>query len=95
MRANRISCINKTKETSLAIEAHSTSITQLQESIVKLQEELSSKQEANSTLQTQLEGVSAEQSFLDKEIEKLEGELGALSHPDFSLNNTSTLTYMI
>ena len=36
LRANKISCINKTKETRSAIEAHSTLTTQLQESIVKL-----------------------------------------------------------
>ena len=71
LRPNKISCISKAKETRSAIGAHNTSITQLQESIVKLQKELSSKLEANSALQTWLEGVSAEQSSLDKEIEKI------------------------
>ena len=60
LRPNRISCISKAKETRSAIEAHNTSITKLQESIVKLQKEFSSKQEANSALQTWLEGVLAE-----------------------------------
>ena len=91
LRAKRISCVNKAKETKSAIEVHNTLITLLQESMVKLQEDLSSVQEANSTLQTQLEGVTAEQSSLDKAIEKLECELGALSHLDFSLDNISTL----
>ena len=56
---------------------------------------LTSNQEANSALQTQLEGVTAEWSSLRKEIEKLEGELGALSHPNFSLENISSLTNII
>ena len=91
LRAKRISCVNKAKETKSTIEVHNTLITLLQESMVKLQEDLSSVQEANSTLQTQLEGVTTEQSSLDKAIEKLECELGALSHLDFSLDNISTL----
>ena len=33
--------------------------------------------------------------FLNKEIEKLEGELRALSHSDFSLKNISVLTNTI
>ena len=36
LRPNRISCISKAKETRSAIEAYNTSITKLQESIVKL-----------------------------------------------------------
>ena len=79
----------------MAIKAHNTSITQLQESITKLQEDLLSKQKASSAIQTQLEGAAAEQSSLDKEIEKLEGELGALSHPNFSLENISALADII
>ena len=50
----------------------------------RLQVELTSQQEASSALQAQLEGVIAERNSLKKEIEKLEGELGALSDPNFS-----------
>ena len=95
LRAKESSCINKAKETESALEVHGTSITQLQESINRLKVELSSKQEVNSALQAQLEGVTAEHSSLRKEIEKLEGELGALSHPDFSFENISSLTNII
>jgi len=56
---------------------------------------LSSKQEASSALQTQLEGVVVKQNSLDKEIEKLEAELGALRHPYFSLKNISALKDII
>nr|POE50391.1 hypothetical protein CFP56_35564 [Quercus suber] len=68
LRVKRTSCINKVKKTKSAIEAHSTSITQLQECITKVQEDLSSKQEASSTLQTQLKGIEVEQDSLNKEI---------------------------
>ncbi|XP_030962283.1 ubiquitin carboxyl-terminal hydrolase 12-like isoform X1 [Quercus lobata] len=95
LRAKESSCINKAKETESALEVHGTSITQLQESINRLKVELTSKQEVNSALQAQLEGVTAERSYLRKEIEKLEGELGALSHPDFSFENISSLTNII
>ena len=95
LRAKESSCINKAKETESALEVYGTSITQLQESINRLKVELTSKQEVNSALQAQLEGVTAERSSLRKEIEKLEGELGALSHPDFSFQNISSLTNII
>ena len=95
LRVKRIACINRAKETKSIIDLHNTLITQLQESLAKLQEDLSSKPEASSAPQTQLEGVAAEQSSLDKEIEKLEGELGALSHPNFSLENISALADII
>lgn len=95
LRVKRISCINKAKETKSAAKADNTLITQLQESKAKLQEDLSSKQEASFSLQTQLEGVAVEQRSLDKEIEKFEGELGALSHLDFSLENISTVADII
>ena len=57
--------------------------------------ELSSQQEANSALQTQLEGVTAERNSLRQDIEKLEGEPGALSNPDFTLENFHFLTNII
>ena len=69
-----------------------TSITQLQESIKRLQVELTSQQEISSALQAQLKGVTAERNSLKKEIEKLKGDLGALSDLDFSLENFSFLT---
>ena len=72
-----------------------TLITQLQESIKRLQVELTSKQEASSILQAQLEGVTAKCSSLRQKIEKLEGKLGALSHLDFSFENISSLTNII
>ena len=61
----------------------------------KLQVELTPQQEAISTLQTQLEGVTAECNSLRKEIEKLECELGALSDLDFSPENFSFLTNIL
>ena len=57
--------------------------------------ELTSQQEASFSLQTQLEGVIVERNSLNKEIEKLEGKLRALSDPDFSLENFSSLTNII
>jgi len=57
--------------------------------------ELTSKQNVSSTLQAQLEGVTVECSSLRKELEKLEGKLGALTHPDFSFENISSLTNII
>ena len=57
--------------------------------------ELTSKQEVSFAFQAQLEGVIAEHNSLRKKIEKLEGELGALSHPDFSFENISYLTNII
>ena len=57
--------------------------------------ELTSQQEASSALQTQLEGVTVEHNSLKKEIEKLEGELEALSDPDFSLENIISLTNIV
>jgi len=72
-----------------------TSITQLQESIKRLQVELTSQQEVSSALQFQIEGFIAERNSLKKEIEKLEGELGALSDPKFSLENFSSLTSIL
>ena len=71
------------------------SITKPQESIKRLQVELSFEQEASSAHQTQIEGVTTECSSLRKEIEKLECELGALSNPDFSLENFSFLTNIL
>ena len=94
LRAKESSCINKVKETESALEVHGTSITQLQESIYRLQVELTSKKGANSAFQAQLKGVTAERNSLRQEIE-LEGELGALSHPDFSFENISSLTNII
>nr|POF06655.1 hypothetical protein CFP56_29244 [Quercus suber] len=91
LRDKESSCINKAKDTESALEVHGTLITQLQESIKRLQVELTSKQEASSALQAQLEGVTVERSSLSQKIEKLEGELGALSHPDFSFE-TSVLS---
>ncbi|KAL4599353.1 hypothetical protein ACB092_11G120600 [Castanea dentata] len=88
LRAKESSCINKVKETVSALEVHGTSIAQLQV-------ELASKQEVSSALQAQLEDVTVERSSLRKEIEKLEGELGALSHPDFSFENIGFLTNII
>ena len=77
------------------MEAHNTLITYIQESIVKLQDDLSSTQEVDSALQTQLEGVTVEQSSLDKEMEKSEGGLGVLSNLDFSFENINTLTNIV
>ena len=57
--------------------------------------ELKSQQEASFALQAQLEGVIAERNSLRKEVEKLESKLGALSDPDFSLKNISSLTNII
>ena len=57
--------------------------------------ELSSQQEASFALQAQIEGVTTEHSSLRKEIEKLEGELEALSDPDFSLENFGFLTNIL
>ena len=59
LRVKENSCINKAKEIESALQVHITSITQLQESISKLQAELTSQQEASSDFQTQLEGVIA------------------------------------
>ena len=91
-RVKETLCINKVKEAELTLQVRVTSITQLQESIKRLQVELTPQQEASSTFQTQIEGVTAEHNSLKKEIEKLEGELGALSYPDFFLENFSSLT---
>ena len=91
-RVNETLCINKVKEAELTLQVRVTSITQLQESIKRLQVELTPQQEASSTLQTQIEGVTAEHNSLKKENEKLEGELGALSDSDFFLENFSSLT---
>ena len=77
------------------LQVHVTSITQLQESIKRRQVELTSQQEASSALQAQLEGVIAKCNSLKKEIEKLEGELGALSDPNFSLENFNFLTNIL
>ena len=57
--------------------------------------ELTSQQEASFALQTQLEGVTVEHNSLKKEIEKLGGKLGALSDPDFSIENFSFLTNIL
>ena len=95
LRVKENSCINIAKETKPTLQVRSTSITQLQEFINKLQAKLTSQQEASSSIQTQLEGVIVERNSLRKEIEKLEGELGALSHLDFSLENISSLTNII
>ena len=95
LRVKRASCITKAEETKLAIKAHIILVTQLQESISKLEEDLSSKLEAGSTLDTQLKGVEEEHGSLNKEIEKLEGDLGSLSHLDFSLENVNTLIDII
>ena len=57
--------------------------------------ELTSQQEASSAFQSQLEGITAEHISLKKEIEKLEGELRALSDPDFSLENFNSLTNIL
>ena len=95
LRVKRNSCINKVDETKLAMKACIASITQLQEFITKLQRDLSFTQEDYSVLQTQLEGVKAEHDSFDEEIKKLESELGALSHPDFSLENINSLTNII
>ena len=57
--------------------------------------ELTSQQEASFALQTQLEVVTTECNSLRKEIEKSEGELGALSDPNFSLENFSFLTNIL
>ena len=77
------------------LQVHVTSITQLLESINKLQVELSSQQEASPALQTQIEGVIIECKSLREEIEKLESKLGALSYLDFSLENFSFLTNIL
>ena len=95
LRVKENSCINKAKEIGSALEVHSASITQLQDFIKKIQVELTSQQEASSVLQTQLEGVTTERNSLRKEIKKLEGELGDLSDPDFSLESISSLTNII
>lgn len=91
----RASCITKAKETKLAIKAHIILVTQLHESVSKLKEDFSSKLEAGSTLNTQLKGVEEEHGSLNKEIEKLEGKLGAQSHLDFSLENVNALIDII
>ena len=57
--------------------------------------ELTSQQKASSALQTQLEGLTAKRNSLRKEVEMLEGKLGALSSPEFSLENISSLTNII
>ena len=95
LRAKESSYINKVKETKSTLEVHGTSITQLQESINRHQVELTSKQEVSFAFQAQLEGVIAEHSSLRKKIEKLEGELGALSHLDFSFENINSLINII
>ena len=95
LRVKKNSCINKAKEAESALQVRVTSITQLQESINKLLVEITSQQEASSAFQAQLEGVTIEPNSLKKDIEKLEGELGALSDPDFSLENFSFLTNII
>ena len=77
------------------MKARITAITQLQESITKIQGDLLSAQEDYSVLQTQLEGIKVEHDSFDEEIKKLESELGALSHPDFSLENINSLTNII
>ena len=92
LRVKENSCINKAKEVESALQVRVTSITQLQESIKRLQVELTSQQEISSALQAQLKGVTAERNSLKKEIEKLKGDLGALSDLDFSLENFSFLT---
>ena len=50
LRVKENSCINKAKETKSALQVHRTSITQLQESINKLQAKLTSQQEASSAV---------------------------------------------
>ena len=95
LRVKENFCINKAKEIGSALEVHSALITQLQDFIKKIQVELTSQQEASSVLQIQLEGVTIERNSLRKEIEKLEGELGDLSDPDFSLECISSLTNII
>lgn len=77
------------------MEARIASIAKFQESITKLQGCLSSAQEDYFALQTLLEGVKAEQGSFDKEVEKLESELGTLSHPDFSFENINSLIDII
>lgn len=91
----RASYITKAKETKLAIKAHIILVTQLHESVSKLKEDFSSKLEAGSTLNTQLKGIEEEHGSLNKEIEKLEGELSAQSHLDFSLENVNALIDII
>ena len=95
LRAKENSCIDEAKEAESSLQVHAASITQLQESINRLQVEITFQQEASSTLQTQLEGVTAEQNSLRKEIKKLESELGTLSDPNFSLENFSFLTNIL
>lgn len=95
MRVKRASCITKVKETKLARKVHIILVTQLQESISKLKEDLSSKLEVGSTLDTQLKGVEEEHGSLNKEIEKLEDDLGALNHLNFSFENVNALIDII
>ena len=95
LRVKENSCIDKAKEVESALQVRATLITQLQESIKRLQVELSPQQEASFALQAQIEGVTVEHSSLRKEIEKLEDELGALSDLEFSLENFSFLTNIL
>ena len=95
LRVKENSCIDKAKEVESALQVRAALITQLQESIKRLQVELSPQQEASFALQAQIEGVTVEHSSLRKEIEKLEDELGALSDSEFSLENFSFLTNIL
>ena len=77
------------------LQVHVTSITQLQESIKKTSGGINIPTRSKFYLQAQLEGVIAKCNSLKKEIEKLEGELGALSDPNFSLENFNFLTNIL
>lgn len=95
LKVKKASQAIKVEEARSAPKAHGVLVTRLQEFISKLQKDLTSKLEAGSILQAQLNGIEEEQGSLIKEIEKLERELGALSHLDFSFENVNTLTIII
>lgn len=77
------------------MEARTVSIAKFQESIFEFQGDFLSTQEDYSAFQTQLEGVKAKQGSFDKEIKKLERELGTLSHLDFSFENVNSFIDII
>nr|POE96638.1 hypothetical protein CFP56_62990 [Quercus suber] len=89
---SRVTALRDLKKAGPSIHA---SLSSLHELRAKENSCINKAKEAESALQAQLEGVTAERYSLRKEVEKLEGELGALSNLDFSLENISSLTNII
>ncbi|KAK7822415.1 hypothetical protein CFP56_036513 [Quercus suber] len=91
---NYISTLSEAESLSVNVSWLKSRVTALRdlkkESIKRLHVELTSQQEANYALQAQIKGVIAERNSLKKEIGK-KGELGALSDPNFPLENFSSL----